>query len=222
MSVGDDDVAAALSRVHRTEWGRVVGALVGVSAISISWKTLRQIARAFLSTETAMAWRITRAKAKIKDAGIPFAVPSEADVRERLDGVLAVVLLIFNEGYLASDGADPVRVGLTDEAIRPRAGRVGEARAAYDRAIALAGNPAERDLLARRRDQLSGERPAQSDDDPPESPPPPPESPPPLESPPQDPPPESDPPASEPVWGIGAVGSEELGDPDHRLPPDSG
>ncbi|CCH73278.1 hypothetical protein BN11_250021 [Nostocoides australiense Ben110] len=42
MSVGDDDVAAALSRVHRTEWGRVVGALVGVSAISISRKTLRQ------------------------------------------------------------------------------------------------------------------------------------------------------------------------------------
>lgn len=118
--------------------------------------TVAQIARAFLRTETAMARRITRAKAKIKDAGIPFAVPSEADVRERLDGVLAVVFLIFNEGYLASDGVDPVRVGLTDEAIRPRAGRVGEARAAYDRAIALAGNPAERDFLARRRDQLSG------------------------------------------------------------------
>ena len=73
--------------------------------------------------------RITRAKAKIKAAHIPYRVPSADDLRERLAGVLAVVYLVFNEGYLAGDGDDPVRVDLTDEAIRlgrllgPPAGR---------------------------------------------------------------------------------------------------
>ena len=80
--------------------------------------TVAEIARAFLVQETAMAQRITRAKAKIKAAGIPYRVPSDADVRERLAGVLSVVYLVFNEGYLAGEGDDPVRVDLTDEAIR--------------------------------------------------------------------------------------------------------
>ncbi|MDG4827970.1 sigma factor-like helix-turn-helix DNA-binding protein [Solwaraspora sp. WMMD1047] len=80
--------------------------------------TVAEIARAFLVQETAMARRITRAKAKIKAARIPYRVPSEYDIRERLAGVLAVVYLIFNEGYLASAGDDPLRVDLTDEAIR--------------------------------------------------------------------------------------------------------
>jgi RNA polymerase sigma-70 factor (ECF subfamily) len=80
--------------------------------------TVAEIARAFLVQETAMAQRITRAKAKIKAAHIPFRVPDEGDVRERLAGVLTVVYLIFNEGYLAGAGDDPVRVELTDEAIR--------------------------------------------------------------------------------------------------------
>ena len=65
-----------------------------------------------------MVQRITRAKAKIRAAHIPFRVPSEGDVRERLAGVLAVVYLIFNEGYLTSGGPDLIRVDLTDEAIR--------------------------------------------------------------------------------------------------------
>jgi RNA polymerase sigma-70 factor (ECF subfamily) len=65
-----------------------------------------------------MAQRITRTKAKIKAARIPYRVPSGDDLRERLAGVLAVIYLIFNEGYLASDGDDPLRVHLTDEAIR--------------------------------------------------------------------------------------------------------
>ncbi|MFI7575483.1 RNA polymerase sigma factor [Micromonospora sp. NPDC049497] len=80
--------------------------------------TVPEIARAFLVQETTMARRITRAKAKIKAAHIPYRVPSADDIRERLAGVLAVVYLVFNEGYLASEGDDPLRVDLTDEAIR--------------------------------------------------------------------------------------------------------
>jgi RNA polymerase sigma-70 factor (ECF subfamily) len=79
--------------------------------------TVPEIARAFLVQETTMARRITRAKTKIKAAHIPYRVPSADDIRERLAGVLAVVYLIFNEGYLASEGDDPVRVDLTDQAI---------------------------------------------------------------------------------------------------------
>lgn len=80
--------------------------------------TVAEIARAFLVQETTMAQRITRAKTKIKAAHIPYRVPSAADVRERVAGVLAVVFLVFNEGYLASEGDDPLRTDLTDEAIR--------------------------------------------------------------------------------------------------------
>ncbi|WP_433303373.1 RNA polymerase sigma factor [Actinoplanes sp. CA-030573] len=79
--------------------------------------TVGQIARAFLVQEAAMARRITRAKGKIKAACIPYRVPSDGDIRERLAGVLAVVYLIFNEGYLAGEGDDPVRADLTDQAI---------------------------------------------------------------------------------------------------------
>lgn len=80
--------------------------------------TVAEIARAFLVQETAMAQRITRAKAKIKATHLPYRVPSTADVQQRLTGVLAVIYLIFNEGYLASAGNDPLRPDLTDEAIR--------------------------------------------------------------------------------------------------------
>jgi RNA polymerase sigma factor (sigma-70 family) len=80
--------------------------------------TVGQVARAFLVQETTMARRITRAKAKIRAAHIPYRVPSADDIRDRLTGVLAVVYLVFNEGYLASEGDDPVRVDLSDEAIR--------------------------------------------------------------------------------------------------------
>ncbi len=80
--------------------------------------TVAEIAHAFLVPETTMAQRITRAKAKIKAARVPYRVPSASDIGERLDGVLAVIYLIFNEGYLATAGDDPVRVDLTDEAIR--------------------------------------------------------------------------------------------------------
>ncbi|WP_250030024.1 RNA polymerase sigma factor [Paractinoplanes maris] len=79
--------------------------------------TVAEIARAFLVRETTMARRITRAKAKIQAAHIPYQVPSAGDIRERLAGVLAVVYLIFNEGYLAGEGDDPVRADLVDQAI---------------------------------------------------------------------------------------------------------
>jgi RNA polymerase sigma-70 factor (ECF subfamily) len=81
--------------------------------------TVPEIARAFLAQETAMERRITRAKAKIKAAGIPYRVPSAQDLPARVSGVLAVLYLVFNEGYLATGpGTDPVRHGLTAEAIR--------------------------------------------------------------------------------------------------------
>jgi RNA polymerase sigma-70 factor (ECF subfamily) len=80
--------------------------------------TVAEIAAAFLVQETTMAQRITRAKAKIKGTGIPYRVPSADDLAERLAGVLTVVYLVFNEGYLASAGDEPIRAELTDEAIR--------------------------------------------------------------------------------------------------------
>jgi RNA polymerase sigma-70 factor (ECF subfamily) len=80
--------------------------------------TVAEIAAAFLVPETTMAQRITRAKAKIKGARIPYRVPSADDLGERLAAVLTVVYLVFNEGYLASAGDAPVRAELTGEAIR--------------------------------------------------------------------------------------------------------
>jgi RNA polymerase sigma-70 factor (ECF subfamily) len=79
--------------------------------------TVGEIANAFLVPETTMAQRITRSKAKIKAANIPYRVPREADLVERLAGVLTVLYLIFNEGYLASSGP-ALRVDLSTEAIR--------------------------------------------------------------------------------------------------------
>ncbi len=81
--------------------------------------TVAEIAQAFLVPETTMAQRITRAKKKISVAKIPYRVPSATDLGERVNGVLAVIYLVFNEGYLSSSAdASPIRDELTDEAIR--------------------------------------------------------------------------------------------------------
>ena len=80
--------------------------------------TSTEIAQAFLVPEPTMAQRLTRAKRKIKTAGIPYRVPQAEDLPARLAGVLAVLYLIFNEGYLASSGDQPVRDDLCAEAIR--------------------------------------------------------------------------------------------------------
>lgn len=81
--------------------------------------TMPEIARAFLVQESTMGQRITRAKAKIAATGIPFRVPAAEDLPARISGVLAVLYLVFNEGYLATGpDTDPVRDDLTAEAIR--------------------------------------------------------------------------------------------------------
>jgi len=80
--------------------------------------TTAEVARAFLVPEPTMAQRLARAKAKIRDAGIPYRVPEAAELPARLLGVLAVVYLVFNEGYSATSGDTLVRADLCDEALR--------------------------------------------------------------------------------------------------------
>jgi RNA polymerase sigma-70 factor (ECF subfamily) len=94
-------------------------ARVALTLRMVGGLTVPEIARAFLVQESAMGRRITRAKAKIKAAKIPYRVPSREDLPARVTGVLAVLYLIFNEGYLATGpDTDPVRSDLTAEAIR--------------------------------------------------------------------------------------------------------
>jgi RNA polymerase sigma-70 factor, ECF subfamily len=95
-----------------------VPAQVALTLRLLGGLTTREVAHAFLVPEPTMAQRLVRAKAKIRDAGIPYRVPDEADMPERLRAVLAVVYLVFNEGYAASSGDRLVREDLCAEAIR--------------------------------------------------------------------------------------------------------
>jgi RNA polymerase sigma-70 factor (ECF subfamily) len=93
-------------------------ARVALTLREVCGLTTEEIARAFLATPSTLAQRIVRAKAKIRDARIPYQVPSRADLPERLDAVLHVVYLVFNEGYSASSGEAVTRADLSGEAIR--------------------------------------------------------------------------------------------------------
>ncbi len=93
-------------------------AQVALTLRTLGGLTVEEIARAFLSTATTMAQRLVRAKSKIRDAKIPYVVPEASELAERTDHVMAVVYLIFNEGYAATAGDEWLRRDLSREAIR--------------------------------------------------------------------------------------------------------
>src|ERR1700692_1079289 len=91
---------------------------IAVALRIVSGLTVKQIARAFLVGESAMEQRITRAKSRIADAGVPFETPGAVERSERLAAVAAMVYLIFHEGYSTNSGEAPARAPLCEEAIR--------------------------------------------------------------------------------------------------------
>jgi RNA polymerase sigma-70 factor (ECF subfamily) len=93
-------------------------ARVALTLREVCGLTTEEIARAFFTAPSTLAQRIVRAKAKIRDAGIPYQVPSPDDLPDRLDAVLRVIYLVFNEGYSASSGGSLTRPDLSGEAIR--------------------------------------------------------------------------------------------------------
>ena len=114
-TVGDDRLRLVFTCCHPA---LQLDAQVALTLREVCGLTTDEIARAFLTKPPTVAQRIVRAKTKIRDAGIPYVVPSETDLPDRLDAVLRVVYLVFNEGYSASSGASLTRHDLSGEAIR--------------------------------------------------------------------------------------------------------
>jgi RNA polymerase sigma-70 factor (ECF subfamily) len=113
--VADDDLRLIFTCCHPALPG---DARVALTLREVCGLTTEEIARAFLSSAPTIAQRIVRAKSKIRDAGIPYQVPSSEDLPERLETVLQVVYLVFNEGYSASFGDELTRADLSQEGIR--------------------------------------------------------------------------------------------------------
>ncbi|HKV64168.1 MAG TPA: RNA polymerase sigma factor [Candidatus Acidoferrum sp.] len=113
--VGDDRLRLIFTCCHPS---LPLDARVALTLRTVCGITTEEISRAFLIPVATMAQRLVRAKAKIREAGIPYRVPLQEELRDRLDGVLLVVYLIFNEGYLASTGDALIRRELCAEAIR--------------------------------------------------------------------------------------------------------
>ena len=111
----DDRLALMFACCHPSI---AVDAQVALTLRTLGGLTTREIARAFLESEPTVAQRLVRAKRKIHDAAIPIAIPPAESMPERLDAVLAVLYLVFNEGYLSTDAATLTRGDLSAEAIR--------------------------------------------------------------------------------------------------------